>query len=72
MTDDHGWLRELVKERAMKDEFMARDPESPFVAERIPFHPLKYFPPSQRFRVAARLERREVPEESYPRTNRDG
>ncbi|MCL4308233.1 MAG: DUF1684 domain-containing protein [Candidatus Thermoplasmatota archaeon] len=72
MTDERGWLRELVKERAMKDEFMARHPESPFVAERIPFHPLKYFPPNRRFRVAARLERREVPEESYLRTNRDG
>ncbi len=72
MTDEREWRRELVHERAMKDDFMARHPESPFVAERIPFHPLKYFPPDPRLRVAARLERRGSPEEAYLRTNRDG
>ncbi|MGI0068357.1 MAG: DUF1684 domain-containing protein, partial [Thermoplasmata archaeon] len=65
MADEKEWRRELVNERAMKDEFMARHPESPFVAERIPFHPLKYVPPEPHFRVAARLERQGVPEESY-------
>ncbi|MEM0129698.1 MAG: DUF1684 domain-containing protein [Thermoplasmata archaeon] len=66
------WRNELLAERAMKDEFMARHPESPFVAERIPFHPLLYFPPDPAFRVRARLERRPEPEEAYLRTSRDG
>ncbi len=51
---------------------MARHPESPFVAERIPFHPLVYFPISPTYRVRAALERRATPEEAYLRTNRDG
>lgn len=72
MAADTEWERELTTERAMKDEFMARHPESPFVAERITFHALRYFPLDTTFRVRARLERREVPEEAYLRTNRDG
>ncbi len=72
MANNREWRRELVYERSQKDEFMAHHPESPFVAERIPFHPLKYFPPDPRLRVPARLERRDPPEESYLRTNRDG
>ncbi len=51
---------------------MARHPESPFVAERIPFHPLVYFPISATYRIRAALERRATPEEAYLRTNRDG
>ncbi len=70
MGDDR-WHRELETERTMKDEFMARHPESPFVAGRVPFHPLQYFPLDPRFRVAARLERVPAPEEAYLRTNRD-
>ena len=71
MTGDDVWRRELEAERTMKDEFMGRHPESPFVAGRVPFHPLRYFRPDARFRVPARLERRPVPEEAYLRTNRD-
>lgn len=56
----------------MKDEFMGRHPESPFVSERVPFHPLRYFPPAPGFRVEGRLVRRDTPEEAYLRTNRDG
>ena len=56
----------------MKDEFMARHPESPFVAGRVPFHDLRYFPPDPRYRVRATLARIPVPEEAYLRTNRDG
>ena len=56
----------------MKDEFMARHPESPFVSGRVPFHELRYFPPDPSFRLKARLARRPVPEEAYLRTNRDG
>jgi uncharacterized protein len=65
------WEQELVTERRMKDEFMARHPESPFVGGRVPFHELRYFPPDPAFRVAAKLARRPVPEEAYLRTNRD-
>ena len=68
---DDAWRRELETERAMKDEFMARHPESPFVAGRVPFHPLRYFGLDAGFRVVARLERVSVPEEAYLRTNRD-
>ncbi len=56
----------------MKDEFMARHPESPFVAGRVPFHDLRYFPPSTKYRVRAVLRRAAAPEEAYLRTNRDG
>ncbi|MGD0718278.1 MAG: DUF1684 domain-containing protein [Thermoplasmata archaeon] len=66
------WRQALEEERALKDEFMARHTESPFVAERIPFHPLNYFPVDPKFRVPARLSRRTTPEEAFLRTNRDG
>ncbi len=56
----------------MKDEFMARHPESPFVAGRVPFHDLRYFPPDASYRVRATLVRAAIPEEAYLRTNRDG
>ncbi|HTT73124.1 MAG TPA: DUF1684 domain-containing protein [Thermoplasmata archaeon] len=72
MPTSDPWRRELLSERAAKDEFMARHPESPFVSGRVPFHPLRYFPPDPKFRVRARLVRRPVPEEAYLRTNRDG
>jgi hypothetical protein len=68
-TDD--WARELATEREMKNEFMARHPESPFVSGRVPFHDLRYFPLDARFRVRATLRRRPTPEEAYLRTNRD-
>ena len=72
MATDDEWERDLVEERRMKDEFMARHPESPFVAGRVPFHDLRYFPPDATFRVRATLVRAPVPEEAYLRTNRDG
>ena len=56
----------------MKDEFMARHPESPFVAGRVPFHDLRYFPPDRKYCVRATLRRVPVPQEAYLRTNRDG
>ncbi len=67
------YVKELEEERAMKDEFMGRHPESPFVAESVPgFHGLRYFPIDPQFVVHAHLERIAVPEEAYLRTNRDG
>jgi len=71
MAGRSAWQRELETERAMKDEFMARHPESPFVAGRVPFHALQYFPPEPRLRVPAVLERAPTPEEAFLRTNRD-
>ncbi len=71
MASDRAWQRDLETERGMKDEFMARHPESPFIAGRVPFHPLQYFPPDPAFRITAVLERRPAPEEAYLRTNRD-
>jgi len=68
---DDAWLRELDTERAMKNEFMARHPESPFVSGRVPFHELVYFPPDPAYRVTATLERVSPPAEAYLRTNRD-
>lgn len=72
MPKTDPWRLELEEERRMKDEFMARHPESPFVAGRVPFHDLRYFPPDPRYRVRATLRRAAVPEEAYLRTNRDG
>jgi uncharacterized protein len=72
MPKDDPWRRELEEERRMKDEFMARHPESPFVAGRVPFHDLRYFPPDPKYRVRAVLRRAPTPEEAYLRTNRDG
>jgi len=66
-----AWEVELLTERRMKDEFMARHPESPFVGGRVPFHPLQYFPADPDCRVRATLVRRPAPEEAYLRTNRD-
>ncbi|HEY1197348.1 MAG TPA: DUF1684 domain-containing protein [Thermoplasmata archaeon] len=71
MAATEEWRRELETERTMKDGFMARDPESPFVVGRVPFHELRYFPPDPKCRVRATLERRPTPEEAYLRTNRD-
>jgi uncharacterized protein len=71
MPDATEWRQELETEREMKNEFMARHPESPFVAGRVPFHDLRYFPVDPRFRVRATLRRRASPEEAYLRTNRD-
>jgi uncharacterized protein len=72
MAKSSAWARELESERLAKDEFMARHPESPFIAGRVPFHPLRYFPPDAAFRVTARLSRVPVPQEAFLRTNRDG
>ena len=67
------YTAELEQERAMKDQFMARHPESPFVAESVPgFEGLRYFPIDPAYRVTARLSRAPTPEEAYLRTNRDG
>jgi len=71
MVATKDWNRELETERSMKDEFMARDAESPFVVGRVPFHPLRYFPADRKYLVRATLERRPTPEEVYLRTNRD-
>ncbi len=71
MATDRTWRQELESERAMKDEFMGRHPESPFISGRVPFHPLVYFPPDAALRVTAVLARRPSPEEAYLRTNRD-
>ena len=66
------YVQELREERRARDEFMGRDPESPFVSSGVPFHPLRYFPISTRFVVEARLIRNDRPVEAYLRTNRDG
>jgi uncharacterized protein (DUF1684 family) len=71
MTSTDAWKEELETERAMKDGFMASDPESPFVVGRVPFHPLRYFSMDPAYVVRASLERRPSPEEAYLRTNRD-
>ena len=71
MVAAQEWRRELATERAMKDGFMGGDAESPFVVGRVPFHPLRYFPPNRRYIVRATLVRRPAPEEAYLRTNRD-
>ena len=71
MPADAEWKRELETERRMRDEFMLRHVESPFVAGRVPFHPLRYFPVDGKFRVVATLARAPAPEEAYLRTNRD-
>ncbi len=71
MPPSDAWKGELETERAMKNEFMARHPESPFVLGRVPFHDLVYFPPDPLYRVEATLERLPTPAEAYLRTNRD-
>ena len=69
--DDYA--QELAEERSMKDQFMARHPESPFVAESVGgFEGLHYFEIDPAYRIPARLDRLPVPEEAYLRTNRDG
>ncbi|MHB1435710.1 MAG: DUF1684 domain-containing protein [Thermoplasmata archaeon] len=72
MAKVDAYTRELQAERRARDEFMARDRESPFVSAGVPFHPLRYFPISPRFVVDAVLVRGDRPVEAYLRTNRDG
>lgn len=69
VTDE--WAAELETERTMKNGFMLRDAESPFVVGRVPFHELRYFPAEPKFLVRATLHRCPTPEEVYLRTNRD-
>ena len=71
MTGANQWRKEIETERAMKDEFMSRHRESPFLSGRVPFHPLVYFALDPAYRVSATLERVDPPAESYLRTNRD-
>jgi len=71
MDKTSAWKSELETEREMKNEFMGRHPESPFIAARVPFHDLVYFPPDPTMRVRATLARAPTPEEAYLRTNRD-
>ena len=71
MSGDDAWRTELETERGMKNAFMAGHVESPFVAGRVPFHDLVYFPPDPDYRVRAVLKRVSVPEEAFLRTNRD-
>jgi uncharacterized protein len=67
------YLEELATERAMKDQFMSRHAESPFVQGSVyEFRGLKYFPADERLRVRATLERLPEPKEAFLRTNRDG
>jgi uncharacterized protein (DUF1684 family) len=67
------YLDELETERTMKDQFMARHAESPFVqASMYDFQGLQYFPPDEKYRVRATLERLKEPKEAFLRTNRDG
>jgi uncharacterized protein (DUF1684 family) len=67
------YLEELATERGMKDQFMSRHTESPFVQGSIyDFQGLKYFPPDEKFRIPATLERLPEPKEAFLRTNRDG
>ncbi|MCI4352927.1 MAG: DUF1684 domain-containing protein [Thermoplasmata archaeon] len=69
---DRAYVVELGEERRLKDQFMSRHPESPFVDAHIPgFSGLRYFPPNPKFRVPAVLERVDPPQYSYLRTNRD-
>ncbi len=71
MPKPDAWLTELETERSMKNEFMGRHPESPFLAARVPFHDLVYFPPDPALRIHATLGRAATPQEAYLRTNRD-
>ncbi|MCI4327001.1 MAG: DUF1684 domain-containing protein [Thermoplasmata archaeon] len=67
------YLDELETERTMKDQFMARHAESPFVqASMYDFQGLLYFPPDEKYRIPASLERLKEPKEAFLRTNRDG
>jgi hypothetical protein len=67
------YLDELGTERAMKDQFMSRHAESPFVQGSVyEFRGLKYFAGDEAFRVSAKLERLPEPKEAFLRTNRDG
>ena len=68
-----AYTDELEQERSMKDQFMARHPESPFVQDAVVgFRGLRYFPPDEKFVVSAVLKRSGTPEEAFLRTNRDG
>jgi uncharacterized protein (DUF1684 family) len=67
------YVEDLRTERTMKDSFMGRHVESPFVAEDVPgFTGLKYFPIDEGYRVKGQLERVSDPQEAFLRTNRDG
>lgn len=55
--DASGWLEALVEDRAIKDEWLGQDPQSPVPVERRgALLPINYYDPDPTFRVAAALE----------------
>ncbi|MCI4348157.1 MAG: DUF1684 domain-containing protein, partial [Thermoplasmata archaeon] len=69
---ERAYAMELGEERRLKDQFMSRHPESPFVDAHVPgFSGLRYFPPDPKFRDPAELVRVDPPQNSYHRSNRD-
>lgn len=69
--DVETWQRALVRSRQEKDEFFARDPDSPAAHSAYgPFGGLKYFDPDPSFRLEAKLNRIERPESVVMNTSK--
>ena len=55
--DESGWLKTLLKDRQMKDDYFREDPDSPVPIERRgALLPLDYYEPDPTYRVPAALE----------------
>ncbi len=67
-----AYVREVEKDRELKDRFMATQPESPFSEANLPFHGLKYFPVDPKWRLEARFQEAKGSPEVFLRTSEDG
>ncbi|SFR45993.1 DUF1684 domain-containing protein [Halogeometricum limi] len=71
--DTDAWREALLRHRADKDEYFARDPHSPIPADRREsFTGLDYFDPDPSYRVVAELDEYDGKEEITVETTTDG
>lgn len=67
-----SYAKKITDERALKDQFMLSQPESPFREENLPFEALKYFPVDPAWRIKATFTEAPSREEVWLRTSQDG
>lgn len=60
IQDEH-YVREILKERAEKEDYFSNDPLSPFIEANIPFNGLQYYDPDPVYKIKARLIPSEQP-----------
>lgn len=67
--DQTSYVREVLKEREEKDQYMRSSQESPFYSDPASFTGLKYFPPDLKYKITANLTRIEQKKQVLLATN---